>query len=102
MKMSWWIEAIGLAPALDRRPMIAASPHRRWQESDAVTDTPDKRGGFPYKERMTPPDEPDLDFALCERVRYARDPAYDGIIFIAVKSTGIYCRPVCPVRQPLS
>jgi AraC family transcriptional regulator of adaptative response/methylated-DNA-[protein]-cysteine methyltransferase len=51
---------------------------------------------------MTPPDEPDLDFALCERVRYARDPAYDGIIFIAVKSTGIYCRPVCPVRQPLS
>lgn len=51
---------------------------------------------------MTPPDEPDLDFALCERVRYARDAAYDGIIFIAVKSTGIYCRPVCPVRQPLS
>ncbi len=51
---------------------------------------------------MTPPDEPDLDFALCERVRYARDPAYDGVIFIAVKSTGIYCRPVCPVRQPLS
>lgn len=51
---------------------------------------------------MTPPDESDLDFALCERVRYARDPAYDGVIFIAVKSTGIYCRPVCPVRQPLS
>ncbi|WP_332817880.1 bifunctional transcriptional activator/DNA repair enzyme AdaA [Sphingopyxis sp.] len=51
---------------------------------------------------MTPLDEPDLDFALCERVRYARDPAFDGVIFIAVKSTGIYCRPVCPVRQPLS
>ncbi|MGN7931290.1 bifunctional transcriptional activator/DNA repair enzyme AdaA [Sphingopyxis sp. 22461] len=51
---------------------------------------------------MTPPDEPDLDFALCERVRYARDPAYDGVVFIGVKSTGIYCRPVCPVRQPLS
>lgn len=51
---------------------------------------------------MTQPDEPDLDFALCERVRYARDPTYDGVIFIAVKSTGIYCRPVCPVRQPLS
>jgi len=51
---------------------------------------------------MTPPAEPDLDFALCERVRYARDPAFDGVIFIAVKSTRIYCRPVCPVRQPLS
>jgi AraC family transcriptional regulator of adaptative response / DNA-3-methyladenine glycosylase II len=51
---------------------------------------------------MTPAAEPDLDFALCERVRYARDPAFDGVIFIAVKSTRIYCRPVCPVRQPLS
>ncbi|PSJ39063.1 transcriptional regulator [Sphingomonas deserti] len=39
---------------------------------------------------------------MCERARYARDPAYDGILFIAVTSTRIYCRPVCPVRQPLS
>ncbi len=45
---------------------------------------------------------PTLDFAFCERVRYARDPAYDGLIFIGVTSTRIYCRPVCPVRQPLS
>ncbi|HWU94178.1 MAG TPA: Ada metal-binding domain-containing protein [Sphingomonas sp.] len=53
---------------------------------------------------MTPLDalEMELDFALCERVRYARDPAFDGVIFIGVKSTGIYCRPICPVRQPLS
>lgn len=51
---------------------------------------------------MSPPADPDLDFALCERARYARDPAFDGVIFIAVKSTRIYCRPVCPVRQPLS
>ena len=45
---------------------------------------------------------PTLDFAFCERVRYGRDPAYDGLIFIGVTSTRIYCRPVCPVRQPLS
>jgi AraC family transcriptional regulator of adaptative response / DNA-3-methyladenine glycosylase II len=51
---------------------------------------------------MTPPAHPELDFAQCERARYARDPAYDGVIFIGVRSTGIYCRPVCPVRQPLS
>lgn len=51
---------------------------------------------------MTPAAVSDLDFAACERVRYARDPAFDGIIFIGVKSTGIYCRPICPVRQPLS
>jgi AraC family transcriptional regulator of adaptative response / DNA-3-methyladenine glycosylase II len=44
----------------------------------------------------------ELDFAACERVRYARNAAFDGVIFIGVTSTGIYCRPVCPVRQPLS
>ena len=30
-----------------------------------------------------------------------RDPAYDGRFFIAVRTTGIYCRCVCPVRLPL-
>jgi len=51
---------------------------------------------------MTGSAAPTLDFEACERVRYARDPAYDGVIFIGVTSTRIYCRPVCPVRQPLS
>ena len=43
-----------------------------------------------------------LDFGDCERIRYGRDAAFDGVIFIAVLTTRIYCRPVCPVRQPLS
>lgn len=43
-----------------------------------------------------------LDFDFWERVRLARDPAYDGVIFIGVTSTRICCRPVCRVRQPLS
>lgn len=30
-----------------------------------------------------------------------RDPAFDGRFFIAVRTTGIYCRCVCPVRLPL-
>jgi AraC family transcriptional regulator of adaptative response / DNA-3-methyladenine glycosylase II len=34
----------------------------------------------------------------CERARVARDRRYDGRFFTAVKTTGIYCRPVCPVR----
>ncbi|MBY8821891.1 bifunctional transcriptional activator/DNA repair enzyme AdaA [Sphingomonas colocasiae] len=51
---------------------------------------------------MTDADALALDFEACERARYARDPAFDGVIFIAVTSTRIYCRPVCPVRQPLS
>jgi AraC family transcriptional regulator of adaptative response / DNA-3-methyladenine glycosylase II len=31
-----------------------------------------------------------------------RDPAWDGIVFVAVKTTGVYCRPVCPARTPLA
>jgi AraC family transcriptional regulator of adaptative response / DNA-3-methyladenine glycosylase II len=37
-----------------------------------------------------------LDDAVCDRARLARDPRFDGQFFIAVRSTGIYCRPVCP------
>jgi AraC family transcriptional regulator of adaptative response/methylated-DNA-[protein]-cysteine methyltransferase len=29
-----------------------------------------------------------------------RDPAYNGVIFFAVRSTGIFCRPTCPARRP--
>ena len=39
-----------------------------------------------------------LDEAECERARVARDPAYDGRFFTGCRTTGIYCRPVCPVR----
>lgn len=31
-----------------------------------------------------------------ERARQARDPRFDGRFFVAVRTTGIYCRPVCP------
>jgi AraC family transcriptional regulator, regulatory protein of adaptative response / methylated-DNA-[protein]-cysteine methyltransferase len=43
-----------------------------------------------------------LDFETCNAARLRRDPAYDGLFFIAVKTTRIYCRPVCPVKQPLT
>jgi AraC family transcriptional regulator of adaptative response / DNA-3-methyladenine glycosylase II len=35
-----------------------------------------------------------------ERARQARDPRFDGRFYIGVKTTGIYCRPVCRVRLP--
>lgn len=41
-----------------------------------------------------------LDTALCEQAMLRRDPAFDGRFFVAVKTTGIYCRPVCRVRMP--
>ena len=36
--------------------------------------------------------------AACERARQARDARYDGRFFVAVRTTGIYCRPVCPAK----
>jgi AraC family transcriptional regulator, regulatory protein of adaptative response / DNA-3-methyladenine glycosylase II len=41
-----------------------------------------------------------LDHAICERARLARDPRFDGLFFIAVTSTRIFCRTVCPVPAP--
>jgi AraC family transcriptional regulator, regulatory protein of adaptative response / methylated-DNA-[protein]-cysteine methyltransferase len=43
-----------------------------------------------------------LDFDTCNAARLRRDAAFDGQFFTAVKTTGIYCRPVCPVKQPLT
>ena len=31
-----------------------------------------------------------------QTARQSRDPRFDGVFFVAVKSTGIYCRPICP------
>jgi AraC family transcriptional regulator of adaptative response / DNA-3-methyladenine glycosylase II len=30
----------------------------------------------------------------------SRDPRFDGLFFVGVKTTGIYCRPICPARTP--
>ena len=34
------------------------------------------------------------------RALSARDSRFDGVFFVGVTSTGIYCRPVCPARTP--
>ncbi len=31
----------------------------------------------------------------------SRDARFDGKFFLAVKTTGIYCRPICPAKTPL-
>ena len=43
-----------------------------------------------------------LDLAECDRARLARDASYDGRFYTGVHTTGIYCRPVCPVRPARS
>src|SRR5262245_6002150 len=37
-----------------------------------------------------------LDRGALDRARISRDARFDGRFFIAVTSTGIYCRPICP------
>lgn len=43
-----------------------------------------------------------IDPEICDRARLARDRAFDGLFFSGVKTTRIYCRPVCPVRPAKS
>lgn len=42
-----------------------------------------------------------LDLDTCYDALKARDARFDGRFFVAVRSTNIYCRPVCPARTPL-
>jgi AraC family transcriptional regulator of adaptative response / DNA-3-methyladenine glycosylase II len=44
----------------------------------------------------------DLDHHACYRAIELRDARFDGRFFTAVKTTGTYCRPVCPARTPRS
>jgi len=43
-----------------------------------------------------------LSFDVCNAARLRRDARYDGRFFTAVRTTRIYCRPVCPVKHPLT
>src|SRR5258708_36075292 len=42
-----------------------------------------------------------MDADVCYRAVRARDARFDGLFFIAVRSTRIFCRRVCPARPPL-
>jgi len=42
-----------------------------------------------------------VDEGRCYRAFQDKDARFDGLFFMGVRSTGIYCRPVCRVRLPL-
>lgn len=42
----------------------------------------------------------ELDRTTCYRAIKTRDRRFDGRMFVAVRSTKIYCRPICPARTP--
>src|SRR5260370_2026177 len=42
----------------------------------------------------------DVDGGACFRAISTRDARFDGRLFVGVRTTGIYCRPICPGRTP--
>jgi AraC family transcriptional regulator of adaptative response / DNA-3-methyladenine glycosylase II len=42
----------------------------------------------------------ELDHDACYRAISARDARFDGVFYVGVKTTGVYCRPICPARTP--
>jgi AraC family transcriptional regulator of adaptative response / DNA-3-methyladenine glycosylase II len=43
-----------------------------------------------------------LNPAQCQRAARTHDPRFDGIFFIGIITTRIYCRPICPARVSVS
>ena len=45
------------------------------------------------------------DILISDQAAYealtSRDPRFDGVFYVGVTSTGVYCRPICPVKTPL-
>lgn len=86
------------------RAILAENDKRRWLKSDLIV-----KGGYLGPSGlvilffMMQIEEPTgLDRETCDRARLARDPRYDGLFFSGVRTTHIYCRPVCPVRPAMS
>ena len=47
-----------------------------------------------YKQRTT------IDEEVYWQAVVKKDASFDGVFFVGVRSTGVYCRPICPSRQP--
>lgn len=48
-------------------------------------------------EPLGPP--PSLPAHVCQRALDARDARFDGLFYVGIVTTGIYCRPTCPSRR---
>ena len=80
-------------PNIDRRTgrrggACGETPGRRPDEAPAGLAGPARTSVVPL-----PPAE-------MQRAVAAKDPAYDGIFWLGVKTTGIFCRPSCRARPP--
>ena len=41
-----------------------------------------------------------LNITLCSKARLSRDARFDGLFFVGVETTRVFCRPICPARAP--
>jgi AraC family transcriptional regulator of adaptative response/methylated-DNA-[protein]-cysteine methyltransferase len=41
-----------------------------------------------------------LDDDTCYSALMARNPDYEGLFYVGVRTTGVFCRPTCPARKP--
>jgi AraC family transcriptional regulator, regulatory protein of adaptative response / methylated-DNA-[protein]-cysteine methyltransferase len=41
-----------------------------------------------------------LDEETCYVALTERDPDYEGVFYVGVRTTGVFCRPTCPARPP--
>lgn len=41
-----------------------------------------------------------IDDQAAYRALKSHDPRFDGVFFVGVTSTGVYCRPICPAKTP--
>ncbi len=57
--------------------------------------------GFRYNGFMNQGTSNLLDRDTCYQALCSHDARFDGAFFVAVDTTGVYCRPVCPARTPL-
>ncbi len=62
------------------------APENRWQAA--------RRAAYSGGMNTLPPT------AEMERAYRSRDAAYNGLFFVGVRTTGIFCRPTCPARSP--
>jgi len=51
---------------------------------------------MPPMDQMTQP----LDQEACYAALLGRNADYDGVFYVGVRTTGIFCRPTCPARKP--
>ena len=55
----------------------------------------------PHPNKAASADQQSSHSQTFANARKARDARFDGVFFIGVKTTGIYCRPICPANSPL-